>query len=44
MGDSVRVGDDVGIGDGVRDIESGLMIFHGDGKVGVVGSISTAYE
>jgi len=38
------VGNDVGIGDGVRDVESDLMIFNGDGKVGVEGSITTAYK
>jgi hypothetical protein len=42
--DSIGVGDDVGIGDGVRDVESGLMIFDGDGEVGVEGSIKIAYK
>lgn len=38
------MGDDVGIGDGVRDVESGLIILNGDGKVGVEGSITIAYK
>jgi hypothetical protein len=36
------VSNGVGIGDGVRDVESGLMIFNGDGKVGVEGSVTKA--
>ena len=34
------MGDNVGIGDGVTGVESVLMIFNGDGKVGVEGSIT----
>jgi hypothetical protein len=38
------VGDDVGIGDGVRDVEFGTMIVNRDGKGGVDYSITIAYK
>ena len=38
------MGDDVGKGDGVRDVEFGIIIVNGDGKVGVDASITIAYK
>ena len=38
------MGDDVGTGDGVRDVEFGTIIANGDGKGGVDDSITIAYK
>jgi len=38
------VGDDVGTGDGVRDVEFGTIIVNGDDKGGAHDSITIAYK
>ncbi|KAH8654204.1 hypothetical protein BGZ61DRAFT_487162 [Ilyonectria robusta] len=43
-GGRVGVGGDVGTGDGVRDVEFGIIILNRDGKVGVEDSITIAYK
>lgn len=38
------MGDEVGTGDGVRDVEFGIVLINGDRKVGVKGSMVMPYE
>jgi len=44
LGGGIGVGDDVRIGNGVRDVKFGIIIVNGYGNVGVEDCITLAYE